>query len=515
MYPGAYVNTTPDKPAVIEASTGRVTTFKELDGRSADLAAALHALGLRKGDVIAFVSDNRSEAYEIYWAAVRSGLYVVPVNRHLVADEVAYIVRDSGARVVFASAGLKDLAEKLVPLIPNVTARYVFGGQAEGYLPYLDLLAQAGPRLEDQPRGSDMPYSSGTTGRPKGIKPSLPPIQVDQPGDPITGILANLFKVDASAVYLSPAPVYHTAPLKWGTAVQALGGTVVILDRFDAETFLAAIEKYGVTITQVVPTMFVRLLQLPEDARAAYDVSSLRLAVHAAAPCAPEVKRAMIEWWGPTLFEYYGASEQHGMSMISAPEWLEKPGSVGKHGLGVAHIIGEDGQELPAGEIGLIYFERETVPFEYHNDPEKTAQSQLPGAPNWTTVGDIGYIDADGYLFITGRKAFTIISGGVNIYPQEIEDILTLHPAIYDVGVIGVPDAEFGQSVKAVVQLREGVEPSADLAQEIIDYVRERIAHFKAPRTVDFVDDLPRTPTGKLVKRKIEERYAEPAGAAR
>lgn len=493
------------------AGSGAVTTYAELDKRSAAVASALYDMGLRRGDVIALLSDNAAPALEIYWAALRSGLYITAVNWHLAPEEAAYIVNDSGAQVLFASAGIGDLAADLVALTPSVRRRYAFGGSIVGHDAYAGLLDRDWPPLPAQPRGAEMLYSSGTTGRPKGIKPRLLDIQVDEPGDPIVGMLGHAFGITPGDVYLSPAPIYHTAPLKWCGGVLALGGTVVLMERFDAGAALAAIERYRVTVTQMVPTMFIRMLQLPDEARAAFDVSSLRLAVHAAAPCPPDVKDAMIAWWGPILVEYYGATEQHGTTLITTPEWQRKRGSVGRAALGVIHICDDGGVELPNGEVGTVYFERDTTPFEYHNDPAKTAESRHPQHDNWSTVGDMGYVDDEGYLFLTDRKAFMIISGGVNIYPQEIENVLALHPCVADVAVIGLPDPEMGEQVKAVVQLREGITGSEDLAQEIIDYVRQRIAHYKAPRSVDFTDELPRTPTGKLAKRLLVNRYLEVA----
>ena len=509
MYPGSHAASAPNRPAVVMAGSGKAVTYRELDDNSARLASALHILGLRAGDVIALISDNSPEAFEVYWAALRSGLYITAVNWHLAPEEAAYILRDSGARVVIVSAGVRAVAEPVLPLVPEVRHWYAFGGQVAGYQSYSELLASAGPRLTDQPRGSEMLYSSGTTGRPKGIKPRLVPGQVDEPGDPLVALLASAFKITKDDVYLSPAPIYHTAPLKWCASVQALGGTVVLMERFDAEEALAAIERFRVTVTQMVPTMFVRMLQMPEETRTAYDVSSLQLAVHAAAPCPPDVKDAMISWWGPILTEYYGATEQHGTTVITTGEWQAKRGSVGKAAMGVLHICDDDGNELPAGEVGTIYFERDVAPFEYHNDPEKTTASRHPAHDNWCTVGDVGYLDEDAYLFLTDRKGFMIISGGVNIYPQEIENVLTLHPKIFDVAVIGVPDAEMGEQVKAVVELRDGVTPSDELAAEIIAYVRDRIAHYKAPKSVDFVNELPRSATGKLVKRVLINHYAK------
>ena len=508
MYPGVHARSAPDRPAVVLAGSGATLTYGDLAERSADLAAALYAQGLRRGDGVAVVADNALEVFEIYWATMQSGLYITPINKNLTPAEIAYIVDDCDARVLFVSASLGELVVDLRPLVSSVEHAYAFGDRTvEGYESYRALVDAAGPPLTEHPRGADMMYSSGTTGRPKGVRSAMLPIEVSEPGDPITGMLAQMFRIGADDVYLQPAPIYHAAPLKWSGAIHALGGTVVMMEKFDAVAALEAIEKFGVTVAQFVPTMFVRMLQLPDAVRSPFDTSTLRLAVHAAAPCPPDVKEAMIEWWGPVLFEYYGSTEQNGMTFISASEWQKKRGSVGRAVIGELHICADDGEELASGEVGSVYFARETLPFTYHKDNEKTVAAIHPDHPTWTTVGDLGYVDSDGYLFLTDRKSFVIISGGVNIYPQEIENLLAMHEKIYDVAVIGVPDAEMGQSVKAVVQLREDVTPSDDLATEIIEYVRARVATFKAPRSVDFVDELPRTPTGKLIKRDIEKRY--------
>ncbi|MGV9719277.1 acyl-CoA synthetase [Nocardia beijingensis] len=509
MYPGAHVDRFPDKPAVIVAESGEALTYRELEENSVRLARHLHDAGLRRGDHVALLSGNDPKVYEVYWAALRTGLYITAVNRHLSPSEISYIVDDCGARALIASAGLTDAAEQIVPETPAVEIRLAFGGHVPGYKSYEEATAAASPQpLPDQPRGADMLYSSGTTGRPKGIKQPLPDRQVgDAPGDTYTAIFGPLYGFDTETVYLSPAPLYHAAPLRFGGVVHALGGTLVIMEKFDAEQALAAIERYRVTHSQWVPTMFVRMLKLDEAVRARYDVSSLRVAVHAAAPCPVDVKRAMIDWWGPILYEYYASTEANGATFIDSEQWLRKPGSVGTAGLGTIRVCGDDGAELPIGEIGTIYFEREAAPFAYHNDPAKTADAVHPDHPNWTTTGDIGYVDEDGYLFLTDRKAFMIISGGVNIYPQEVEDALALHPKVFDVAVIGVPDEEMGESVKAVVQPAPGAEPGPELAAELRDYLRDRIAHYKVPRSFDFADDLPRTPTGKLVKGKLRQRY--------
>ncbi|MCF7548737.1 acyl-CoA synthetase [Pseudonocardia sp. WMMC193] len=510
MYPGTHAATTPDKPAVVMAGSGDALTFRELDEGSARLARYLHDRGLRRGDVVALVSENTPRVFEVYWAARRSGLYITLVNHHLSAPEAAYIVTDCGAKALIVSAGVAGLAAAIGDQV-QVPIKIAFGGEIPGSTAYADydteLAGVSAEPLPEQPRGADMLYSSGTTGRPKGIKPTLPDSAVDEPGDTYIDIFGPMYGFDADTVYLSPAPLYHAAPLRFSATVQALGGTAVILERFDPEGALAAIERFAVTHSQWVPTMFVRMLKLPDEVRLRYDHSSLRVAIHAAAPCPPEVKQAMIDWWGPVLYEYYAATEANGITFVNSAEWLERRGTVGRAGLGVVRIVGEGGEVLAPFEVGTIYFERDERPFEYHNDPEKTAAATHPDHPTWTTTGDLGFLDDDGYLFLTDRKAFMIISGGVNIYPREIEDVLVTHPAVLDVAVIGVPDEEMGESVKAVVQPAPGVTGDAALEKDLIEFVRERIAHYKAPRTIDFTDFLPRTPTGKLVKQELRDRY--------
>lgn len=508
MYPGAYAERTPDRPAVIMSDTGETLTFADLEERSVRLARLLYERGLRRGDNFALLAENGPRYYEAYWAAQRSGLYVTAINHNLSPSEVAYIVNDCGARVLIVSANKSATAAAIVDLTPAVEGRLAFNGTVPGHSYFeAELAATEAIPVPDDRVGGDMLYSSGTTGLPKAVKQPLPERRLGERGDPYVAVFGKMYGFDDQTVYLCPAPLYHAAPFRFGGWVQALGGTVVVMPRFDPTAALRAIEQFRVTHGQWVPTMFVRTLKLPDDVRRRFDLSSQRVAIHAAAPCPIEVKRAMIDWWGPILHEYYASTEGMGITLIDSAQWLAKPGSVGKAGMGILHICDDTGKEVPVGEIGTIYFERETLPFTYHNDPEKTKSAQHPLHSNWTTSGDIGRVDDDGYLYLTDRKAFMIISGGVNIYPQEIENVLTMHPKVFDIAVIGIPDPEFGEQVKAVVQPAPEVPAGPELEAELIDFVRERIAHFKVPRSIDFVTDLPRTPTGKLLKAKLREQY--------
>ena len=508
VYPGRYAKTSPDRPAVIMSDTGDTLTFAQLDERSMRLARLLYERGLRRGDNFALLSDNNLTVHEVYWAAQRSGLYITAINHHLNPAEIAYVVNDCGAKALIVSARKSEQALLLADQTPNVESRFAFGGEVAGHENYETAIqATDAVPLEDDRVGGDMLYSSGTTGLPKAIKLPLQERGVDEEGDPFIDVFGPMYGWNTDTIYLCPAPLYHAAPLRFSGWVQALGGTVVVMPSFEPLAALEAIERYHVTHSQWVPTMFVRMLKLPEEDRNRFDLSSHQIAIHAAAPCPVEVKQAMIDWWGPILREYYASTEGIGITLISSEQWLERPGSVGKAGLGILHICDDAGKELPAGEIGLVYFEREKLSFSYHNDPEKTRGAQHPDHDNWATVGDVGRVDEDGFLFLSDRQSFMIISGGVNIYPQEIENVLTLHPKIFDLAVIGIPDDEMGEQVKAVVQPAPGVEPTPELEREILDFVRERIAHFKAPRSVDFVTELPRTATGKLQKNKLRAQY--------
>jgi len=507
MYPGTHATLTPDKPAIVMQATGQQVTYAQLESRSLRLANWLRGVGLQRGDVIALVSDNDARVFDVYWAAQRAGLYVTAVNYRLRPDELRYILENSGSKALFVGCCPEETAAAWADL-PGLVHRVAFETRRPGFRDLEAVIQEASDiRPDREPRGGDMLYSSGTTGRPKGVRQPLPERMVSEPGDTMVAMFGGVFGFSAETVYLSPAPLYHAAPLRTCATVHALGGTTIIMDKFEPEAALQAIERWRVNAAQWVPTMFVRMLKLPEEVRARYDVSSLKMAIHAAAPCPVDVKRAMMDWWGPILHEYYSCTELNGMTVVSPDEWLRKPGSVGRPVLGKLHICDDDGMELPTGRDGLVFFERDSLPFQYHGDPEKTRSTQHPRHPSWTAVGDIGHVDADGYLYLTDRSAFMIISGGVNIYPQEVENALALHPAITDVAVIGVPDAEMGEQVKAVVTLAPGQEPSADLAQSIIEFAKARVASYKAPKTIDFVSALPRTPTGKMLKGEVRRHY--------
>ena len=497
----------PDKPAAIDAASGEVLTYRELDIRSRRVAQLWRARGLDRGDHIAILLENNLRFFELVWGALRSGLYLTTINRYLPAEDVAYIVNDCGAKSLVSSGALAKVATTLPELIPRCEHRFVIGADIPGWERYEEALHGASDALlAEELRGDAMLYSSGSTGRPKGIKRPLESISIAEGVANVPTLRGYGF--DESSVYLSPAPLYHAAPYGFCIGTQSLGGTVVMMPRFDAQEALRLIEQHRVTHSQWVPTMFVRLLNLDESVRSRYDLSTHQTAIHAAAPCPVQVKAQMIDWWGPILIEYYAGTERNGSTVIYSDEWLSRPGSVGKARSGVLHICREDGAEVGAGDTGLVYFEQPEMPFAYHGDQAKTSAAQHPRHPNWSTLGDMGYVDEEGYLFLTDRKDFMIISGGVNIYPRQIEDVLIMHPSVADVAVIGVPDDEFGESVKAVVELASDAKGDGAAAERtLFEYARQTLASYMVPKTIDFTDDMPRLPTGKLYKRALLARY--------
>ncbi len=510
MYLGDHARLTPTKAALISAATGRVTTYRELDQKSNRLANALYAAGLRPGDNVGLLMENHPRFMEVLWAGMRSGLYVTPINRFLTEDEAAYICNDAGIKALISSATLAPTAAGLLDRVPTCKTFLMAGGASPGWQPYETVVAaQPVTPLAEEPLGHVMFYSSGTTGQPKGIDKPLSGLPASS-GKYRTTEFMREFGFDADTVYLSTAPLYHAAPGPTALAAQFVGGTVVMMEKFDPQEALRLIERYQVTHSQWVPTMFVRLLKLPEPIRGSYIMTSMRCAIHAGAPCPLETKQAMIEWWGPILHEYYGGSEQFGRTQLDSQEWLAHPGSVGRPRHCVLHICDPEGNELPQGSTGTIYFESANLAFAYRNDPVKTAGALHPLHPTWGTYGDIGYVDADGYLYLTDRLAFTIVSGGVNIYPQAIENALVQHPAVGDAAVFGVPSPEMGEDVKAVVELMPGVEPTPELAAEILAFTGTRVARYMIPRSLDFIDKLPRLPTGKLYKQELRAQYWRP-----
>ena len=504
MHPHIHAKNNPDKPAYIMGSTGETVTYGELDARSNQGAHLFRSLGIEKGDSIALFMDNTARYYEVLWAAQRSGLRFTAISSKLTAGEVEYIVKDCEAKALVCSKGVADVALQVAPLIAGVKLFMVDG--AEGpYASFEDARAKFPQTpIADEGQGGAMLYSSGTTGRPKGVKRA---VTGDTPIDAPNGLAMMgqmLYGWTPDSVYLSPAPLYHAAPLGWSMAVQALGGTVVLMERFDPEESLRLIEQHKVTTAQWVPTHFVRMLKLPEDVRARYDVSSLNQVFHAAAPCPVPIKEQMIAWWGPIISEYYAGTEGNGFTAINSAEWLAHKGSVGRSLNAELKICDEEGEPLPPRSEGVVYFAGGGQ-FEYHNDPKKTAESR--NKHGWTTLGDVGWVDEEGYLYLTDRKSFMIISGGVNIYPQEIENLLITHPKVADVAVVGGPHEEMGEEVIAVIQPADWADAGDALAAELNAFARANLSHVKTPRKIDFMEELPRHQTGKLYKRLIRDAY--------
>ncbi|MBW0016365.1 MAG: acyl-CoA synthetase [Mycobacterium sp.] len=494
------------KPAIILHPSGTVVTFDELEARANRLAHRFRQAGLKEGDTVAILMENNEHIHAVMWAARRSGLYYVPINTHLTAAEAAYIVDNSNAKAIIGSAALiqtcAGLAEHLPGGLPDLLM--IADGDLPDWQRYPECVAdQPDTPIGDEIEGDLLQYSSGTTGRPKGIKRELPHVVPAEAPGMMSALVG--FWMHPEAVYLSPAPLYHTAPSVWSMSVQGGGITTVVLEKFDAEGALDAIQRHRVTHGQFVPAMFVRMLKLPESVRNSYDLSSLERVMHAAAPCPVQIKKQMMDWWGPIIDEYYASSEAIGSTLITAEDWLAHPGSVGKPMLGAVHIVGEDGEELPPGEAGEIYFEG-GYSFEYLNDPSKTAAAREKHG--WMTVGDIGYLDDEGYLFLTDRRHHMIISGGVNIYPQETENLLVTHPKVLDAAVFGVADDEMGQRVMAAVQTVEEADATDEFADQLLGWLRDRLSHFKCPRSIVFESQLPRTDTGKLYKNELIEKYS-------
>lgn len=504
-HPSFHARNTPDKPAYIMADSGEVVTYGQLEARSNQAAQLFRAKGLRPGDHIAVFMANDSRFMEVIWGAQRSGLVFTTISTHLTANELAYILNDCGAKALVASAKLMETAIEACQKAPGVKSRLCVGDSCIVFESYCALCAeQSSQPIADECVGVEMLYSSGTTGRPKGIAIEFESRGIASIPTALLGLIKK-FEITQDSVYLSPAPLYHAAPLRFTMLTQFQGGTAIIMEKFDAAEALRLIAQYRVTLAQFVPVMLSRLLALPAAVRHAADTSSLQIVVHAAAPCPIHVKELMIDWWGPILHEYYGSTEAIGITVIDTPQWLAHKGSVGRAIVGRPRIVDDaSGRELPVGEIGVVYFS-DGPGFRYHNDPQKTAEAK--NEMGWYSCGDIGYVDADGYLYLTDRKAFTIISGGVNVYPAESEEVLSRHPQVADVAVIGVASDEFGEEVKAVVELKDFSRASPELAAELIAFCRQKISVIKCPRSVDFIEKLPRLDNGKLYKQAVKNRY--------
>ena len=509
MHPYQYAEQFPDRIAFAVVDTGEQLTYRQMDEASNRLAHLFRAHGLKPGDRVALLLANCAEFPIAYWGAQRAGLMAVLMSTHLKSDEAAYIINDSAAKMLICSGDIGPVPETLAlrraELIPGIVTIFSTGASISGATLLADAMARMpSTPIADQIAGYYIIYSSGTTGRPKGILlPFQPgPIEEPAPFEPSPETAAE------GIVGLSPGPLYHGAPFADMKSAHRLGGTALTMRKFDAARALEAIERWRVQHAGLVPTMFVRMLALPAEVRERYDLSSLKSVIHAGAPCPVEIKSRMMQWLGPIIHEYYSASECIGSTHISPEEWLRKPGSVGLPRSGRLHICDEDGRELAVGEEGIVYFEDfEVGKFEYLNDPGKTSKAGHPAHPDWKTVGDIGRIDDDGYLYLTDRKEFMIMSGGVNIYPRAVEDTIIIHPKVLDAAVIGIPDLEYGETVKAIVQPKDWADATDALAADIIAWCRARISGVTCPRSVEFVPELPRLPSGKLAKHDLRKRY--------
>ncbi len=507
MYPGKHAAAEPTRPAVIMAGSGETVTYGELEARSNRLAHLLRRHGLARLGHYSIFMENNARYVECCAAGERAGLYYTCVNSFLTVEELAYILNNSQSKVLITSQAKREVALAALPLARGIELCLVVDGPGEGTRVLNLEEATAGlpdTPIADEALGTAMLYSSGTTGRPKGI---VRPLAEQPPGEslPLHQFLLKLWHYREGMIYLSPAPLYHSAPQAAVGLTIRMGGTAIIMERFDAEHYLQLVEKHRVTHSQLVPTMFSRLLKLPEDVRRRHDLSSLEIAIHAAAPCPVQVKEQMIAWWGPIIHEYYGATEGLGFTACNSQEWLAHKGTVGRVLLGKLHVLDDGMNEQPVGTPGTLWFETAT-PFEYFNDPQKTREARSADGA-MSTVGDVGYLDRDGYLYLTDRATFMIISGGVNIYPQECENLLITHPKVADAAVFGVPNADLGEEVKAVVQLMPDVPPGPTTAEELIAFCGQHLARQKVPRSVDFEAELPRLPTGKLYKRLLRDRY--------
>ena len=503
-----HAEATPDKPAVIVHPSGATVTFGELEACANRLAHHFRRAGLVEGDTIAVLMENNAHLHAVLWAARRSGLYYAPINTHLTPAEAAYIVDNSGAKAVVAARAMRKVCEGLEEHLPDglPDLLMIADDDLDGWQRYPECVAgQPDSPIADEIEGELLQYSSGTTGRPKGIRRELLHLSPAE-APSMVGVLLGTLGFDSDGKYLSPAPLYHTAPNMWSMGALAMGSTVVVMEKFDPEQCLEAIQRYGVTHGQFVPAVFVRMLKLPEAVRNSYSIASLKRVVHAAAPCPVDIKKQMIDWWGPIVDEYYSSSEGAGVTWITADDWLAHPGSVGKPLVGQAHILDEQGNDLPSGQAGQIFFDMGGRLFEYLKDSDKTAESR--DTHGWVTVGDVGYVDEDGYLFLTDRKHHMIISGGVNIYPQEAENMLVTHPKVLDAAVFGIPDDEMGQTVKGVVQTLDATDATDEFGDELLAWLRERLAHYKCPRSISFERQLPRTDTGKLYKQELVNKYS-------